>query len=129
MRIGITIGGTSTRTGLDGLSRRARDLESRGFSTLWIPNVFGHDAITTSTVIGHETQHIEIGTAVVPTFPRHPTALAQQALTAAAACRGRFTLGIGLSFLSEEGDRRSVDIALSMGGDSMNAAIGYTHEF
>ena len=97
MRIGITVGGTSTRIGLDDLSRRARDLESRGFSTLWIPNVFGYDAITTSTVIGHETQHIEIGTAVVPTFPRHPTALAQQALTAAAACRGRFTLGIGLS--------------------------------
>jgi F420-dependent oxidoreductase-like protein len=33
----------------------------------------------------------------VPTQPRHPAALAQQALTAGAACRGRFTLGIGLS--------------------------------
>ena len=33
----------------------------------------------------------------MPTQPRHPTAIAQQALTAAAASRGRFTLGIGLS--------------------------------
>jgi F420-dependent oxidoreductase-like protein len=33
----------------------------------------------------------------VPTYPRHPAALAQQALTAGAACGGRFTLGIGLS--------------------------------
>jgi F420-dependent oxidoreductase-like protein len=76
---------------------RARDLEARGFDTMWIPHVFGLDAMTTSAVIGRETGRIEIGTAVVPTYPRHPAALAQQALTAAVACRGRFTLGIGLS--------------------------------
>ena len=40
---------------------------------------------------------IELGTAVVPTYPRHPAALAQQALTAAVATGGRLTLGIGLS--------------------------------
>ena len=40
---------------------------------------------------------IEVGTAVVPTYPRHPAALAQQALTAQAALSGRLTLGIGLS--------------------------------
>jgi F420-dependent oxidoreductase-like protein len=33
----------------------------------------------------------------VPTYPRHPAALAQQELTAQAALRGRLTLGIGLS--------------------------------
>ena len=31
------------------------------------------------------------------TFPRHPTAMAQAALSAQAAARGRFALGIGLS--------------------------------
>jgi F420-dependent oxidoreductase-like protein len=40
---------------------------------------------------------IELGTAVVPTYPRHPAALAQQALTTAAACGGRLVLGIGVS--------------------------------
>ena len=40
---------------------------------------------------------IEIGTAVVPTYPRHPAVLAQQALTAALALGGRLALGIGLS--------------------------------
>jgi F420-dependent oxidoreductase-like protein len=64
---------------------------------MWIPNVFGLDAVTAASAIGRETERIELGTAVVPTYPRHPTALAQQALTAGAACRGRFTLGIGLS--------------------------------
>ena len=34
---------------------------------------------------------------MTPTYPRHPGALAQQALTTAAASNNRFTLGIGLS--------------------------------
>ena len=48
-------------------------------------------------VAGSQVPGIEVGTAVVPTYPRHPAALAQQALTAQAALRGRLTLGIGLS--------------------------------
>ena len=38
-----------------------------------------------------------MGTAVVPTYPRHPLALAQQALSTQAACGGRLLLGIGPS--------------------------------
>lgn len=97
MRLGVMVGGSSRRVDLDDLVTHARDLEARGFDTFWIPNVFGLDAVTAAAVVGRETSRIEIGTAVVPTYPRHPTALAQQALTAGAACRGRFTLGIGLS--------------------------------
>ena len=97
MRIGVMVGAGRGRGGLDDLVTRAKDLESRGFATLWIPNIFGLDAVTAAAVIGRATDRIELGTAVVPTYPRHPTALAQQALTAGAACRGRFTLGIGLS--------------------------------
>jgi F420-dependent oxidoreductase-like protein len=55
------------------------------------------DAITAIAVAGRETSRIEMVTGVVPTPPRHPTALAQQALTAQAVCKGRFVLGIGLS--------------------------------
>jgi F420-dependent oxidoreductase-like protein len=46
---------------------------------------------------GSQTQRIELATAVTPIQPRHPIALAQQALTASALTGGRFTLGIGLS--------------------------------
>jgi F420-dependent oxidoreductase-like protein len=91
------VGGYAARIGVDGFVERARDLEERGIDTMWIPHVFGHDAITIAALVGRETERIEIGTAVVPTYPRHPTAMAQQALSAGAACRGRFTLGIGLS--------------------------------
>jgi 5,10-methylenetetrahydromethanopterin reductase len=96
MRIGAMIA-AARGGGLEALVARAQDLESRGFATLWLPQVFGLDAVTTAAVIGRATERIELGTAVVPTYPRHPTALAQQALTAGVACGGRFTLGIGLS--------------------------------
>ncbi len=46
---------------------------------------------------GERTSTIELGTAVVPTYPRHPTALAQQALTVQDATNNRLALGIGLS--------------------------------
>ena len=46
---------------------------------------------------GMQTSRIELGVGVVPTYPRHPAALAQQALTTATATGGRFILGIGPS--------------------------------
>ena len=97
MRIGIMSGHGRQDEDLNALVAKAQDLEARGFHTLWIANIFAIDAITASAVIGRETSKIELGTAVVPTYPRHPTALAQQALTSQSACEGRFTLGIGLS--------------------------------
>lgn len=97
MKTGVMFGGMSSQLGVDDLVTRAKDLEARGFDTLWVPNVFGIEAVTAAAIIGRETERIEIGTAVVPTYPRHPTSLAQQALTAGTVCDGRFTLGIGLS--------------------------------
>ena len=98
MRIGIMAGTTpETSFGLTGLVAFAQDLEAREFDTLWLPNTFGMDAVAACAIAGWETQHIELGTAVTPTYPRHPAALAQQALTTQQACGDRFTLGIGLS--------------------------------
>lgn len=97
MRIGIMAGASGVDEGLDDLVTFAKDLEARGFDTMWMANIFGIDAITAAAVIGRETKTIRLGTAVVPTYPRHPTALAQQALTTQTACSGRFVLGIGLS--------------------------------
>jgi 5,10-methylenetetrahydromethanopterin reductase len=62
-----------------------------------LANIFGLDAVMTLALAGAQTERIELGTAVTPTYPRHPMALAQQALTANSACNGRFVMGIGLS--------------------------------
>lgn len=96
MQIGITRGAAGANN-LNGVIARAKELETRGFPTMWMVQGFGHDAINALSIAGRETSRIELGTSVVPIQPRHPVALAQQALTAATACGGRFTLGIGLS--------------------------------
>jgi F420-dependent oxidoreductase-like protein len=98
MKIGIGIGDIAgAPADVDGIVAQAKRAEADGFASGWFANIFGLDAITAATVCARETTRIELGTAVVPTYPRHPTAMAQQALSAQAAARGRFTLGIGLS--------------------------------
>ena len=97
MRIGVSLAdpsGPEPFTRLrDDLQRAADD----GFASAWMSNIFGLDALTALAVAGSQVPGIEVGTAVVPTYPRHPAVLAQQALTTAAAVGGRLTLGIGLS--------------------------------
>ena len=97
MRIGVMLGADGRRGDLDGIVASAKQVESAGLDNLWMANIFSFDAIGTLAVVGREVPRIGLGTAVTPTYPRHPTALAQQALTTAAATGNRFTLGIGLS--------------------------------
>jgi F420-dependent oxidoreductase-like protein len=67
-------------------------------ASVWIPQIpDDFDALTAAALIGAETRRIEIGTAVVPVQPRHPIALAQQALSTQAVCAGRLSLGLGVS--------------------------------
>ena len=97
MRIAVSLrdpSGADPFADLRGQVQRAAD---EGFASVWISNIFGLDALTALAVAGSQVGGIGLGTAVVPTYPRHPAALAQQALTVAAATGGRLTLGIGPS--------------------------------
>ncbi len=94
MRIAI-FGGEPA--GIDAAVDAARTAAEQGFSGYWIPQIFGVDALTTLAVVGREVPGIELGTGVVPTYPRHPMMLAAQALTTQLASNGRLVLGIGLS--------------------------------
>jgi F420-dependent oxidoreductase-like protein len=76
---------------------RMADVAARGFSSLWLPQSSGFDALTVLALAGQVTRDVELGTSVVPTYPRHPLALAAQALTVNAAIGSRLVLGIGLS--------------------------------
>ncbi len=96
IRIGLGIadrGGDDLDELLDSFARAERE----GFAAAWIPNIFGMDALTLAALAGRQTERIELGTAVVPTFSRHPLYCAQQALSTQAACRGRLLLGLGPS--------------------------------
>jgi 5,10-methylenetetrahydromethanopterin reductase len=98
MRIGTSLVEPSGPDALTRLADQLRRAADAGFSSAWMANIFGLEALTSLTVAGSQVPGIEVGTAVVPTYPRHPAVLAQQAMTAALALGpGRLTLGIGLS--------------------------------
>jgi len=82
---------------LDETVARIAGVAALGFSSVWLPQSSGFDALTVLALVGQTTSGVELGTSVVPTYPRHPLALAAQALTTNAAAGGRLALGIGLS--------------------------------
>ena len=96
MKYGIFGGAVNDGT-VDDVVAEAASAERDGFASFSAPNIFGHDALTALAIVGREVPRIELGTSVVPTYPRHPMAIAQQCHTVAAASGGRLTLGIGLS--------------------------------
>ena len=94
MKLAIFFGGSAS---VEGQIQAIIDAENDGFDGIWFGQIFGSDVLTIIALAGQKTSRIELGTSVVPTYPRHPHALAQQALTVQAATNGRFNLGIGLS--------------------------------
>jgi len=94
MKMAIFFGGAQD---VAGQVQAVVDAENDGFEGIWFGQVFGPDAMTVLAVAGSKTSRIELGTSVVPTYPRHPHVMAQQALTVQAASNGRFNLGIGLT--------------------------------
>ena len=99
MKIGINGTGLVQKASIDAITEAARAALSDGFSSYWIAEhpTGGFDALTVLSVVAQEVPDIELGTAIVPTFPRHPMVLAGQTLTAQTAIGDRLTLGIGLS--------------------------------
>jgi F420-dependent oxidoreductase-like protein len=100
VRIGMTVGGDvrGSPSSPPDIVAEARRAEDEGFTTAWSVHFSrAYDALTTLAVAGTVTRRIELGVGVVPTYPRHPLALAQQAATVQAFCGGRLTLGVGVS--------------------------------
>lgn len=100
MRIGVLVGPERGRyaSKVERLRADGEWADDAGLASVWIPQVpDDFDALTAATIIGAATTRIEVGTAVVPVQPRHPIALAQQALSVQAVCGGRLALGLGVS--------------------------------
>ena len=100
VRIGLMVGPERGRydTKIERMRADVRWAEEAGLASVWIPQIPDEfDALTAVALVGEATGRIEIGTAVVPVQPRHPIALAQQALSVQAVCGGRLTLGLGVS--------------------------------
>ena len=94
MDIGVMVGWNN----LTALIAAVQEVADAGVRRTWLPQLMGLEALTAIAVAGREVPAIEFGTAVVPTYPRHPLVLAGEALTTSAALGGgRLHLGIGLS--------------------------------
>lgn len=94
MRIGLT-GGAAT---VDKMVEQAIQAEADGFSALWYASAVGGDPLAPIAVVGRSTSRIELGTAVLQTYPCHPLFQANRAASVTKAMgRAGFTLGIGPS--------------------------------
>jgi 5,10-methylenetetrahydromethanopterin reductase len=98
MRIGIN-GSSLIALGspVDQIADHAAEAEADGFPTYWVAQLAAPDALTALAVVGRATSTIELGTAVISTWPRHPLMLAGQALTTQEIIGNRLVLGIGLA--------------------------------
>ena len=97
MRLGIYGGNIRRGKPISSLVDEIVDFEQQGFTSYWMPQVHMFDALTVIALAGQATSKIEMGTAVVPSYPRHPNALAQQAATVNSLAGGRLILGVGPS--------------------------------
>ena len=75
----------------------APQAEAWGYESLWVTHGGGRDSFLVLAAYAQVTRTIGLGNGVVPIYPRHPVALAQEALTLAELSGGRFRLGIGVS--------------------------------
>lgn len=70
--------------------------ERLGVQRLWFSQpVGGFDALTTVSLAAARVAAVQLGTAVVPTFPSHPVVTARMVRTAVATSQGRVVLGVG----------------------------------
>lgn len=103
--VGIELAGPRTLPDVVAEVRRAAEL---GLGGAWWAERHTADALTAATAAGLAVPDLPLGTAVVTTYPRHPLALAAQALTVQAAIGNRLTLGVG------PGHRRRVESAFGL---------------
>jgi F420-dependent oxidoreductase-like protein len=96
MRVGINGSDKLLAPDLSAIASDIDQAEADGFTSYWMAQTTLLDAISGLAIAASGSSTITVGTAVVPTWTRHPQATAAAALTAQAATGGRFVLGIGL---------------------------------
>ena len=105
---------------IEDLKKQVQEANTLGYSTFWTPQIFNLDALTALAVIAESVEGIRLGTSVIPTYPRHPMMLAQQALTVNQVSNGRLDLGIGLSHKP---------VVEGMWGISFDAPVGHMSDY
>lgn len=93
-RVGLVVAGPDSRAVVEAIVAA----EEAGVSRVWMTQgAAAPDTLMIYAAAALRTLTIGLGTAIVPTYPRHPVALAQQALAVADLAPGRLRLGVGPS--------------------------------
>ena len=74
-----------------------REAERLGAESAWVPELWGHDALTQVGYLAARTSRIALGTSIVQLGARSPALLATSAMSLQQLSGGRFRLGIGVS--------------------------------
>ena len=92
--IGVAVSGNNTEEILGRIERS----DQAGIPAAWMTTGGARaDSITIFAAAAGRTKQIKFGTSIVPTFPRHPLVMVQQAQVVAQLAPGRFRLGVGPS--------------------------------
>ncbi len=93
MTIGVTL---FLQHRIDGLVELAREAQNAGVHSAWFGQTFAYDSPALAAIVGREAPGLQVGTAAIPIFGRHPLLISSQAQTAQAATGGRYHLGLAL---------------------------------
>jgi F420-dependent oxidoreductase-like protein len=94
-RIGLIVDGANAAAAVKTIAAA----EAAGVRQIWmVQSPWSPDILTTfAAAAAAKTSRVRLGTSIVPTYPRHPLVLAQQALALYDVAPGRLRLGIGPS--------------------------------
>src|SRR6266487_45432 len=93
-RVGLVVNGANASTAVSTIVAA----EASGIRQVWMiqtPSV--PDTLTIFAAVAMQTTSMRLGTAIVPTYPRHPLVMVQQALALGDLAHERLRLGIGPS--------------------------------
>lgn len=90
-RVGVWVDANNARDSIT----RIREAEQAGVRQIWSQSAGFADIITIFAAAATQTEHVRLGSAIVPSYPQHPLKLAQQALALHDLAPGRLRLGVG----------------------------------
>jgi F420-dependent oxidoreductase-like protein len=93
MTLGVTL---ALENPIDTAVQLAREAHEAGVRAAWFGQALAYDSPALAAIVGREVPGLQVGTAAIPVFGRHPLLVAAQAQTAQAATGGRYHLGLAL---------------------------------
>lgn len=87
----------SYRDGFREAAQQLADYEKAGLDVVWVAEAYGFDGVSLMGYIAALTEHVQIGSGILPLYSRTPTLLAMSAAGVDALSDGRCILGIGAS--------------------------------